>query len=131
MHSWVRKYEQSGLAGAGGVVGVGCATTILLEDRLAEDIKNRRAARTVRAVHPSAGGLTAPETSVAVDTPSAWAQAPYGRLRPGGAAGGRHPRPRRGCGIRRRQGSGAHRAVGNLSGHSLTTKRLPERGGTP
>jgi transposase-like protein len=32
-HSWVRTYEQSGLAGAGGVVGVGfgCATTLLLD----------------------------------------------------------------------------------------------------
>jgi hypothetical protein len=43
VHSWVRKYEQSGLAGAGGVVGVGvgvgCATTLLLKDRLAEYIK--------------------------------------------------------------------------------------------
>lgn len=41
VHSWVRKYEQSGLAKAGGVVGVGfgCATTLRLEDRLAEYIK--------------------------------------------------------------------------------------------
>jgi transposase-like protein len=41
VHSWVRKYEQSGPARAGGVVGVGfgCATTLLLEDRLAEYIK--------------------------------------------------------------------------------------------
>ncbi|MGC4985843.1 hypothetical protein ACLQ18_35360 [Streptomyces sp. DT193] len=36
----MRKYEQSGLAGTGGVVvGVGCATTLLLKDRLAEYIK--------------------------------------------------------------------------------------------
>jgi transposase-like protein len=118
VHSWVRKYEQSGLAGA----GASSASVSVAQPPLCSRTGSPSTSRPHGSKSSPRGASLCrqpdrtrkPQRRSTLCAPGHGSH--YGRLRRGSAGGGRHPRPRCGCGIRRRQGRGAHRALATSAG---------------